>query len=356
MNTRLHFLSLILATSLTATLAHAQSITANERVIPMSNYSARPDVQAFIALMVERHGMDSKSLQAWFTTVSTQTSALRAFDTQRDPQRKSWKEYRARFLDRERIQKGLRFWQDNVESLEAARASFGVPEEIIVSIVGIETLYGKYPGSYQTLPTLTTLAFDSTHRAALFQSELEALLLLAREQAREPLSYQGSYAGALGLPQFLPSSVRRWGVDFDRDGKIDLQASSADTIGSVASFLSNHGWRENTPISQPADVDPLGRFNELIKEGIKPKRPPSELVEYGVRVVKSDDAPQAPEAACALIDLETPDGPTEYRLGFHNFYVITRYNRSSFYASAVQDLAQALRDARSEAMEKLSKK
>ena len=182
---------------------------------------------------------------------------------------------------------------------------------------------------------MATLAFYYPPRAALFRNELEALLLLARDEERDPLSYRGSYAGALGLPQFLPSSVRHWAVDFDDDGKIDL-ATTTDAIGSVAHFLADHGWTKDEPILAMASVEGEG-FNELLTEGIVPKRTTQELVAFGV------GATTAPDLPVALIDLVTPGEPTEYRLGFHNFYVLTRYNQSSFYAAAVYDLAIALK-------------
>ena len=194
--------------------------------------------------------------------------------------------------------------------------------------------------SFVTLATLATLAFDYPPRAELFRSELEALLLLARESRRNPLAYTGSYAGALGIPQFLPSSIRNWGVDFDGDGQVDLAASTLDAIGSVANFLASHGWETGSPIAAPASVTG-DRFVELINAGILPRFLPEEMTAYGVS--PAADAPQLP---CALIDLGTPSGTTEYWLGYRNFYVITRYNRSSFYAMAVYTLSQELRTER----------
>ena len=220
--------------------------------------------------------------------------------------------------------------------LNVPKKQYGVPAEIIVGIIGVETIYGRNIGKFQTFAALSTLAFYYPPRAELFRNELEALLLLARDEGRDPLSYRGSYAGALGLPQFLPSSVRSWAVDFDGDGKIDL-ATTADAIGSVAHYLADHGWTKDGPILATAIVEGEG-FNELLKEGIVPKRTTQELVAFDVRTATAPDLP------AALIDLVTPGEPTEYRLGFHNFYVLTRYNQSSFYAAAVYDLAVALKE------------
>jgi membrane-bound lytic murein transglycosylase B len=224
-----------------------------------------------------------------------------------------------------------------------ARRDRRVPAAIVVAILGVETFYGRHTGRFHAFNALTNLAFDHPPRAELFRRELEALLLLARDERRDPWSYKSSYAGAIGLPQFLPSSVRGYAVDFDRDGRIDLAASPDDAIGSVARFLAEHGWRGGEAIAHAVKVSGGDTPNSpaaLIAEGIRPARLPSELAGFGV------DTDGAPELPAALIDLATPEHPTEYRLGFNNFFVITRYNRSSFYAAAVMDLAEALRAAR----------
>ena len=166
--------------------------------------------------------------------------------------------------------------------------------------------------------------------------------LLAREENRDPLAYTGSYAGAIGLPQFLPSSRRRFAIDFDRDGRIDLAASPADAIGSVANFLAEHGWERDAPIAVVVTVAGDG-IQAVIDEGITPQRTPREMETAGVRLEKAGaDATALPDLPAALIDFITPMAATEYRLGYRNFYVITRYNRSSFYAATVMDLAAAL--------------
>jgi membrane-bound lytic murein transglycosylase B len=221
-----------------------------------------------------------------------------------------------------------------------------VPAEIIAAVIGVETLYGKQLGHFDTFAALTTLAFDYPPRAELFRRELEELLLLAREENHSVLSYTGSYAGALGLPQFLPSSRRRFAIDFDQDGRIDLTASPADAIGSVANFLAEHGWEKDEPIAVMVTAAGDG-VQALIDKGIAPQRTPGQMETADVSIARVGAGDTAiPDRPAALIDLVTPGAATEYRLGYRNFYVITRYNRSSFYAAAVADLAAALRDSK----------
>ncbi len=308
------------------------------------SFATRPEVHAFIAEMQEKHGFDGAALTLVFARVKPIPAVIRAILPPRDPSIRSWQGYRARFVEAKRIGLGLDFWREYRDALVAARQRTGVPEEIVVAIIGVETIYGRTTGDYATLAALATLAFDypspdlsaSRTRSALFRRELEELLLLAREMQRDPLSFKGSYAGALGLPQFLPGSVRRYAVDGDGDARIDLANSPADAIASVANFLREHGWEPDGPLTVAADVAG-DKFAALLEEGIAPRRNPSELVAYGVT---SNDAPELP---AALIDLATPQQPTEYRLGYRNFYVLTRYNRSSFYAAAVLELASELR-------------
>jgi membrane-bound lytic murein transglycosylase B len=308
-------------------------------VLPVhaTTYAERDDVRGFIADMEARHGFDGATLSRLFARTEALPAVLKAIAPPADPRVKSWRNYRDRFIEPRRIRAGLDFWQRHAGTLAKAEALTGVPAEIIVAIIGIETFYGRYTGRFATFAALTTLAFDYPPRADLFRRELEALLLLARKEHREPQDYRGSYAGAIGLPQFLPSSIRAYAIDFDRDARIDLAGSAEDAIGSVANFLKEHGWEEGGPISVKVDVG--GTATEtLVAEGIQPARKPAEMRAFGV-----DIPADAPDAPAALIDLVTPDAPTEYRLGYRNFYVVTRYNRSSFYAAAVEDFAATLK-------------
>lgn len=295
-----------------------------------------PDVAAFVAEMAERHGFDAIWLNQRFARIAPNETVLRAIRPAAVPElQRSWERYRSRFLNERRIEAGVRFWQEHSITLKRAGAIYGIPEEIIVAIIGVETEYGRNTGRFGVMQALSTLAFRYPPRAPYFRGELEQFLLLARENGYDPMLLKGSYAGAIGIPQFMPGSQRHYAVDFDGDGRIDLTGSAADAIGSVARFLAMHGWETGADIAVPARVgtDPA----PLIEAGIRPVRPLAELVSKGV------EARGTPEAPGALIDLATPGKETEYWVGFQNFYVITRYNRSSFYAMSVFQLAEAIR-------------
>jgi membrane-bound lytic murein transglycosylase B len=302
------------------------------------NYAQREEVQAFIAAMQTRHGLDAERLAALFQKTRPLPAVLKAIAPPADPGIRSWTAYRQRFIEPRRSRAGLDFWRQHQATLDRAEAHFGVPAEIIVAIIGIETFYGRQLGRFGSFAALATLAFDYPPRADLFRRELEALLLLARDEGRAPDSYMGSFAGAIGLPQFLPSSIRAYAVDFDGNGRIDLTASPADAIGSAANFLKEHGWESGGPIALKVGAGGTAA-QSIIDEGIKPARRPAEMAAFDIAVPA--DAPDAP---AALIDLVTPAAPTEYWLGYQNFYVITRYNRSSFYAMTVMQFAQTLRE------------
>jgi membrane-bound lytic murein transglycosylase B len=305
------------------------------------SFDARPEVRAFIEEMVQRHGFVAKELEFLFSHARSREDVLRAIAPPKAPRERSWLAYRARFVNASRIQGGVAFWSRHAKTLARAAREHGVPEEIIVAIIGVETLYGRQTGGFRVVDSLATLAFDYPPRAAFFRSELEQYLLLARDQAFDVFSVKGSYAGAIGIPQFMPGSIRRYAVDYDRNARIDLSNSAADAIGSVANFLRAHGWRRGEAIWVPARI--VGEAHrELLEAGIRPTTAVAEL--RGVEPGPGATLP--PDTRVALIELESPDAPTEYRLGLENFYVLTRYNRSSLYASAVADLASALRAAR----------
>jgi membrane-bound lytic murein transglycosylase B len=304
-------------------------------------YANRPEVRVFIREMADRHGFVEKELVYLFSRTRRQQAALKAIAPPKDAPLRSWQAYRARFVNDPRITEGNAFWKANSEALERAAREHGVPEEIIVAIIGVETLYGRQSGGFRVIDALTTLSFDFPPRAAFFRSELEQYLLFTRDQQVDVFSIKGSYAGAIGIPQFMPGSYRRYAVDFDGDGVADLRASAADAIGSVANFLRQHGWRRGELIALPAQVTGAAH-RTLLEAGIEPKIPIGELTRYGVET----GTWRALETLVALIDLETPGAPTEYRLGLQNFYVLTRYNRANFYAASVMDLAAALRMAR----------
>ena len=300
-------------------------------------YSERADVKEFMAEMRQKHDFPETWLIRQFDEADFKPAVIKYILPPASPQVRSWKTYRSRFVEPKRIAAGTAFWINHADTVKRASEQYGVPEEIIVAIIGVETIYGKQLGDFETFSALTTLAFDYPPRAALFRTQLEELLLLARDEGRSPRSYAGSFAGALGLPQFLPGSIRRYAVNFDGDDRIDL-TTPADAIGSVANFLAAHGWVKGGPIVVPAQIDDAAAAPLLVL-GIQPQRLPSEMVGLTTR-------PDVPQQPAALIDLITPEQATEYWLGYQNFYVITRYNRSSFYAMAVHDLAQALKARR----------
>jgi membrane-bound lytic murein transglycosylase B len=301
-------------------------------------YGPRPDVRAFVRQMVEQHGFVERELAYLFSRARRDAAVLRAIAAPKDTRARSWREYRDRFVSERRIAEGVEFWRREARALERAAREHGVPEEIVVAILGIETAYGRQTGGHRVVDALTTLAFDHPPRADYFRSELEQYLLFARDTGIDVFSVRGSFAGAIGIPQFMPGSYRRFAVDFDGDGAIDLRASVADSIGSVANFLARHGWRRGEPIAIPARVNG-DAHRAMLEAGIEPKFRLQDLTQHGVET-RSGLALDAP---VALIDLATPGAPTEYRLGLRNFWVLTRYNRSSFYAAAVTDLASALR-------------
>ncbi len=311
----------------------------------------RPEVQAFARDMEERHQLPAAQTLRLLRQAVLQKSALKAIAPPADPQRRSWVEYRALFVNPERISGGLAFWQRQAADLARAHAEYGVPVEIIIAIIGIETLYGRNPGNYRVLDALATLAFDYPPRADFFRAELEQFLLLTRELAVDPLSIKGSYAGAIGIPQFMPGSIRRYAIDFSGDGKIDLAGNPADAIGSVANFLARHGWNLNLPVVWPASVAAgnAAAVQSMIDAGVKPQFKLPQLRASGVTIeaaggMSSGASAAVPDdLALTLVDLPSRAAATEYRLGSENFFVITRYNRSTFYATAVADLAQELR-------------
>ena len=293
-------------------------------------------VVEFARDLEQRQGFKADELLGLFAQVRPNARVLQLIRPPSSPLQRSWERYRPRFLSERRINGGVRFWQQHAVALARARATYGVPEEVIVAIIGVETEYGANTGGFRVLEALGSLAFHYPPRAEFFRTELEQFLLLARENKLDPLSVKGSYAGAIGIPQFMPGSQRRYAVDFDGDQRVDLGNSVDDAIGSVARFLEQHGWQSGQPVAIPASV--TGEPDAgLIAAGLRPSLKVAELREKGISA-QADDA-----ASVALIDLVSPGRPTEYWLGYENFYVITRYNRSSFYAMSVFQLAEEIR-------------
>ena len=315
------------------------------------DYSQRPEVRAFVDDMVARHGFKRDELLQVFTRARYHANIVRLITPPTAPRARSWESYRRSHVDNLRVQGGVNLLRRYPTELARAEAEFGVPREIIAAIIGVETVYGRVMGDFRVIDALTTLAFDYPRRAPYFLSELEQYLLFARDQNEDVFGLRGSYAGAIGIPQFMPGSWRRYAVDFDGDGRIDLRNSFVDAIGSVGSFLKAHGWQAGQPIALSATIAATpseangassDKLKALLDEGIEPKRKLAELTASGITTAGSEAHAQLP---AALIDLVTPDQATEYLVGFANFYVITRYNRSSFYATSVWQLAQMVKKA-----------
>jgi membrane-bound lytic murein transglycosylase B len=307
-------------------------------------YGKRAEVRVFIGEMVERHAFVEKELKFMFTRAKRLPAVLKAIEPPPTAER-SWEAYRALFVSERHIGGGLAFWRAHSAALARAARDYGVPEEVIVAIIGVETFYGRHTGRWRVVDALSTLAFDYPPRAEFFRKELEHYLLFARDAGMDVFSVQGSYAGAIGIPQFMPGSYLRYAVDFDGDGVPDLRASAADAIGSVGNFLKEHGWRAGEPVLLAASL--TGEAWRAYANGdIEPRHALGELQQAGVAPQAGAQAEANAEAKVVLIELGTPQRASDWRLGFHNFWVLTRYNRSAFYASVVYDLAQALRSRR----------
>jgi membrane-bound lytic murein transglycosylase B len=296
--------------------------------------AGRDDVRAFIGEMAEKHGFAADELGRLFGQVEARPSIV-ALMTRPAEKALPWHEYRARFLTERRIARGVETGRLQADALARA-AERGVPAPVLLSIVGVETFYGENTGKHRVIDAIATLAFDYPRRSDFFRAELENFLVMSREESLDPLVPLGSYAGAMGIPQFMPSSFRNYAVDGDGDGRRNLWTSWADVFASVANYLREHGWRKDEPVMAHADVsqaDLAGlEFGKLaLTETV------GSLRARGVRF----DTPLPADAPAVLIELAGRDGP-EHRVGFANFYAITRYNRSQLYASAVSDLADAI--------------
>lgn len=318
------------------TIAAATSGWALAANTPPPSFADDTQVVAFARDLEQRHGFNADELLGHFAQIRPNDKVLQLIKPPASPLQRSWERYRPRFLNDRRINGGARFWRAHETTLARASTQYGVPPEIIVAIIGVETEYGANTGSFRVLEALATLAFHYPRRAEFFRTELEQFLLLTRENSQSPLAIKGSFAGAIGVPQFMPGSQRRYAVDFDGDNKVDLSGSVEDAIGSVARFLEQHGWQAGQPVAWPARLsqnpDPA-----WLEAGLRPTLPVSQLQTQGVH----SDADTA--ATVALIDLISPGHETEYWLAQENFYVITRYNRSSFYAMSVFQLAEEIR-------------
>ncbi len=309
-----------------------------------AEYLSRPEVHSFMESLQAEHGLELASLERIMGEARHQPKVVRLIGPERvtaDQPVRSYPRYRAKFLTKTRIAAGARYWEAHHEHLERAEAEFGIPPEVILGILGVETAFGRVTGTFRVVDSLTTIAFDGPRRQEYFRDELKEFLLLAHETNIDPLAIRGSYAGAMGLPQFMPSSYRRHAVDFDGDGLIDLVDSAADAIGSIASYLKAHGWVAGEVASVPVLLPPGSEA--VLVTGLERAHRVAELEAQGA---KFSGSPVRPEDTCSVVELPAPGTKSRYLAGFANFEAITRYNRSTFYATAVLELADAIRATR----------
>ena len=323
----------LLLLSVYCSLVLSPSLRASE------GYGDNTTASVFIDEMVTNYNFDRSQLQQWFSDASKKQVILDAISRPAE-KTKTWAEYRRIFLTSTRINRGVTFWKENQEVLNRAEQEFGVPAEIIVAIIGVETLYGKRKGSFRVIDALSTLAFDYPPRSKFFRSELKEFLLLSREQNQNPLELTGSYAGAMGYGQFIPSSYRAYAVDYDQDGFADIWENPVDAIGSVANYFKRHGWKSGKAVAVRSRI--ATEYNKsVLNKSLKPSATIAQLQQWGFQPVKPVD-----ENFSATAMKLKGDWGSEFWLGLHNFYVITRYNHSRLYAMAVWQLSQEISMAR----------
>jgi membrane-bound lytic murein transglycosylase B len=335
----LHSLRRTIATSL-VTLLFIALIAGMNSAYADSNFVNRPDVQAFIQKMVKQDGFKRQELITLFSAVKLRPQIIRHIN--KPLEKEPWHTYQILFVNEWRIEHGVQFWNKYATVLKKAEEMYGVPASIIVATIGIETKYGERTGEYRVIDSLSNIAFSDSSRAAFFRKELEQFLLLAREEHLDPLKIMGSYAGAMGQPQFMPSSYRYYAVNFSRSGKTDLMHNEVDVIGSIANYYKKHGWTTGEPVAVQALM--LGdRFNYLLRnDQISQPLTIAALTRYGIvpkYSIHQDDL------RVKVIELQSRYDK-EYWLGFHNFDVIKRYNASDLYAMAVFQLSGYITELR----------
>jgi membrane-bound lytic murein transglycosylase B len=313
-------------------------------------YAMREDAMRFADEVAARRNIDPEWVRSMLGQAQDLAVVTRLMQPPPAAQPKNWAVYRSRFIDPVRIRAGARFWDENRKTLERAQKEYGVPAEIIVGIIGVETIYGQQMGDFRIIDALATLAFDfpenhprAAERSQYFRNELEQFLAFHHGEHTSPLKPRGSYAGAWGMPQFMPSSLAKWGVDYDGDGKVDLARSSEDAIGSVANYFKSFGWQTGMPAYYPVRFDAQ-------KVDMDALLAPDILPTFSVASFQAKGALLEGEALehkgpLALIELQNGGDPPTYVAGTENFYVITRYNWSSYYAMAVIELGQAVKEA-----------
>ncbi|MFO8156510.1 MAG: lytic murein transglycosylase B [Thiohalospira sp.] len=300
----------------------------------------QPGFDDFLDHMVEEHHFNRERLIDLFEDREVNEGIIDAITS--PAERLPWHRYRPIFLGESRISEGARFWEEHRETLERAEAEYGVDPAVIVAIIGVETRFGRHAGSHDVLDALGTLGFAYPPRADFFRRELETFLVMTRGEQLDPKGLKGSYAGAMGHPQFIASSFQRYAVDFDGDGRRDLWSSWPDVIGSVANYLAEHGWERGEPIATPLENSSSDDdVEELLEKGPRPTLPVSDYIERGFEPADEEVANEDRKAA--LLRFEQPEGH-DFWLGYRNFYAITRYNHSELYAMAVYQLGHTIED------------
>lgn len=304
-----------------------------------ADISQRADVQAFIKEMATEHGYSQAELTDLFKKVTINENIIKMMDRPAE-KTKPWYEYEPMFVTNAQVIAGVKFWKDNEAALAKAEKEYGVPPEIILAILGVETRFGQNTGGFSVLNALSTLSFDYPRRSAFFTSELKQFLLLAREEGVDPSTLMGSYAGAMGTPQFMPSSYRNYAVDFSGNGKRDIWKNNTDVIGSVANYFKAHGWKASEPVIFQANITG-NAYKDIKVNQLNPFISINQLKEKGVTTREKINLD--PNQLATLIELQAKDGK-EYWIGLNNFYVIMRYNPRVMYAMAVFELSQKIKE------------
>ena len=347
------FRRLSLAIALVATLGGA-SLTSeakpaktrvSDKLVQSPQYSTRPEAMQFANDMASRRNLDPQWVSEAIGRAQYNATVARLMQPSTKPFVKNWRAYRGRFIDPIRIQAGVKFWRENSETLARAESEFGVPAEIIVGIIGVETIYGRDTGSFRVMDSLATLAFDypeshprAQERSDYFKGELEQFLTQESRKGADPFALRGSYAGAMGMPQFMPSSWVKYAIDFDGDGTVDLWKSPADVIGSVANYFKAYGWQSGMPTHYPVSFDASRLdMDALMAPDILPT---FGVASFNAKGAVLEGAALNHQGPLALIELLNGQDAPQYVAGTDNFYVITRYNASSYYAMAVIELGQ----------------
>ncbi|MBT4838213.1 MAG: lytic murein transglycosylase B [Methylococcales bacterium] len=299
--------------------------------------SKEKNISKFIQQMHDKHRFNKKELKQVLDQAVHKKNIIKAISRPAESVM-TWHRYRKIFLRQDRIQGGVDFWNANEKALNRAYKKYGIPPEIIVAIIGVETKYGGNTGSFRILDALYTLGFGYPKRSRFFKKELKHFLLLTRKEKLNPTIPTGSYAGAMGVPQFMPSSYREYAIDFDNDGKRDIWNNTTDTIGSVANYFAVHGWKKNSKDIAYLATTKGKKYKKVLHKKLKPKKTLKTILQHNVKI-----KPTINTAQKAKLTVFRQKDNDEFWVTFHNFYVITRYNISSLYAMAVFQLSEEIK-------------